>query len=692
MTTKTNTGSDQYERHKQAALARSRRISRESREISDDCGQLPRPVNSARRAAASRTFWAFCRWYFPDKCSAAFGPDHRRICDQLQDVAENSGQLAIAMPRGSGKTVLCDCLAAWALLTGRRRFVCIIAATARKAQERVQAFRHAIEQNEQLAADWPEICYPVWKMEGAYSRRLLFRGERVHVTLQADRIILPDIPGAAGGGGVMLAAGLTGDIRGQNVTTSDGQARRPDLAIVDDPQTEESSLSPTQCEYRERIIKRTVLGLAGAGSRIGCVVPCTIISQGDLAHRLLDRELNPEFRGERVPALYEMPDRMDLWQEYYERRRAELREGGSGQNSTNWYVENREAMDEGARHYWPTQPVDGFASPIEFAMEWHLRDPAGFAAECQQEPHAEQPSETPQLTDIELEQRVNGFRRYEIPAEANRLTAFIDVQEKLLYFAVIAWEADFTGSVVDYGAFPDQARSYYTLRDARKTLRTRYKSHGVEAAWQAGLTELIEQIISRTWKRTDGAGLDVGRLLIDANYGQSTQTVRNVARSCGHRGIVYPAHGRYVGAKNLPFSQYKRRKGETAGADPWRTSVIKGQVHYLYDTNWWKSFVHERLSRPVGDRSGLTWFGKGSRGGRPSHRMIAEQCAAERRTRVEAHGRTVDEWVQIPGRDNHWFDCLVGAAAAASTLGVALETSTPKPTTSAKKRKRVRYV
>lgn len=680
---------ERYSRKREAERARQARISRDAREIGDKWGRLPGPANAARRAAATKRFWAFCRWYLPDKCTAQFGKDHREVCDQLQSVAETGGQLAIAMPRGSGKSVLCDALAAWALLTGKRRFVVVIAATAKKATERLQALKHVIEQNPHIAADWPEICYPVHRCEQSYTRRLLYRGQRVHVSVQADRIVLPDIPGAPGGGGVMLAAGLTGDLRGANVTASDGSALRPDLAIVDDPQTDESALSPSQCEYRERVIKRSVLGLAGAGSRIGCVVPCTCIAEGDLAERLLNRDLNPEFRGITVPALYQLPDRMDLWNEYYERRRAELREGGDGSAATQWYTEHRADMDQGAVHYWPEQQCDGFASPLEFAMEWMLRDPAGFAAECQQKPQSEH-AETVRLTEIEIEQRVSGLKHREIPAEATKLTAFIDVQEKLLYYLVAAWEADFTGYVIDYGAWPEQSRPYYTLRDARNTLRRKYPGHGVEAAWRAGLLELIDELCGRAWKRIDEAELHMGRLAIDANYGMSTSTVRAVARATPHRSIVIPAHGRYVGARHKPFSQYARRKGETAGADPWRTSVIKGQQHFLYDTNWWKSFVHERLAREVGDRSGLSLWGKGQRGGRVSHRMIAEQLTAERRQQVQAGGRTVDEWVLIPGRDNHLLDCMVGAAALASSIGVSLEPGR-SGTGKRRKRKQVRY-
>jgi len=61
---------------------------------------------------------------------------------------------------------------------------------------------------------------------------------------------------------------------------------------------------------------------------------------------------------------------------------------------------------------------------------------------------------------------------------------------------------------------------------------------------------------------------------------------------------------------------------------------------------------------------------------------------AEKRTTVEAQGRRVDEWTALPDRDNHWLDCLVGAAVAASVQGANLDSvaTTVKP-----KRERVSF-
>ena len=62
------------------------------------------------------------------------------------------------------------------------------------------------------------------------------------------------------------------------------------------------------------------------------------------------------------------------------------------------------------------------------------------------------------------------------------------------------------------------------------------------------------------------------------------------------------------------------------------------------------------------------------------HRLFSEHLVAEYPVRTEARGRIVDEWKLKPSRpDNHWFDCLVGAAAAASILGVMLPGTHEKP-------------
>ncbi len=105
--------------------------------------------------------------------------------------------------------------------------------------------------------------------------------------------------------------------------------------------------------------------------------------------------------------------------------------------------------------------------------------------------------------------------------------------------------------------------------------------------------------------------------------------------------------------------------------------------HVLYDTNFWKSFAQARLGVPVGDPGCLSLHGR-----KPdTHRLFAEHLTAEYRVKTEGRGRTVDEWkLRASGVDNHWLDCLVGAAVAASIQGASLFGRGKQPT----RRSRVR--
>ncbi len=83
------------------------------------------------------------------------------------------------------------------------------------------------------------------------------------------------------------------------------------------------------------------------------------------------------------------------------------------------------------------------------------------------------------------------------------------------------------------------------------------------------------------------------------------------------------------------------------------------------------------LAVAMGDKRCLAVFGTKPE----SHRLLADQLTAEYRVKTEGRGRTVDEWKQRPeSPDNHWFDCLVGCAMAASIQGAVLFGTDAKPT------------
>jgi hypothetical protein len=161
-------------------------------------------------------------------------------------------------------------------------------------------------------------------------------------------------------------------------------------------------------------------------------------------------------------------------------------------------------------------------------------------------------------------------------------------------------------------------------------------------------------------------------MLIDANWGESTDVVKLFCRQSKYAGQLWPWHGKGVTASMKPLNEYRNEPGDRAGLN-WRAPTIRGKRgavrHIVADVNFWKSFVQSRLATAMGDSGALSlWGDKPER-----HRLFAEHLTAEYRIRTEGRGRTVHEWKMRPERaDNHWLDCLVGCAVGASMLGVEL--------------------
>jgi len=253
-----------------------------------------------------------------------------------------------------------------------------------------------------------------------------------------------------------------------------------------------------------------------------------------------------------------------------------------------------------------------------------------------------------------------------VPAGCDTLTAFVDVQEAVLYWTVCAWGQQLRGHVVAYGTYPEQGRSYFALRDIDKTLRMAAGGASLADAMHRGLEAVSGAVLDQEFASEASDQVHrVGLMLVDANWAQTADVTRDFARRSKHGPRLLPAHGRYVGASRRMLSDGKPEPGERVGPH-WRTSTIKKQRHILFDTNYWKSLLASRMKLGVADQQAFTFHT-----GR--HEMLFDQIASEYPTRTEnkTTGRTVDEWQLIPGRDNHFLDCLVGSAVAASVLGVS---------------------
>ena len=220
-------------------------------------------------------------------------------------------------------------------------------------------------------------------------------------------------------------------------------------------------------------------------------------------------------------------------------------------------------------------------------------------------------------------------------------------------------------------AGPDQNRRFFTLSDANITLQMKFPRNGLEGCLSEGLKKLTGEILGREYFRDDGAAMRIERCLVDANWGQSTDTVYQFCRESEYASVLTPSHGRYIGASSKPMGEYKKAVGDRVGMN-WRMPNVRGKRavrHVVYDTNFWKSFVATRLLTATGDRGALTLWGRSAE----DHLLFAEHLTAEYRVKTEGRGRRVDEWKMRPdAHDNHWWDCIVGSAVAASMSGCVL--------------------
>lgn len=689
MSQKTN---KQYQQSKDRRARDEAEKSQSGRDISP----LPEVVNPHRRQQTSSDFEAFARIYFPATFSKPWSNDHRKAIARIQEAVISGGLFAYAMPRGSGKTSLAEAACLWATITGKRQFVLFIGSDEGAALQSLESLKTELETNDLLLEDFPEVAYPIRQLDGIAHRcnGQLFNGKRTHIGWTAKEIVYPLIPGSAAASAIIKATGITGRIRGMSFKRPDGGKVRPDLVVIDDPQTDESAKSPSQSAERERILSGAVLGLAGPGKKIAGVMPCTVIAPGDMADSILDRQKHPEWQGERTKLIYSFPTNEKLWNEYANIRADSLRAGNGLKAATDFYAANREVMDAGAEVAWPQRFNPDEASAIQHAMNLKLNAPFSFAAEYQNEPIAEH-ADSEVMSAAAILEKVNGVARRVVPAGCDHVVGFIDVQGKVLYWMVAAFGQDFTGSIIDYGSFPDQKRSYFALADVRRTLAHAFPKAGQEGQVYQGLESLTVDLYSREWKREDGAAMRLGRTLVDAGWGPCTDVVYQFCRQSPHASLIMPSHGRYVGAGSLPWDQYTRRSGEMLGHH-WMLPAIKNKRairHALIDVNYWKSFLHSRLAVSRGDRGGLTlWGGSGD-----DHRMLSEHLTAEYRISTEGRGRKVDEWKPKPGKpDNHLLDCAVGCLVAASMSGCSLIGKTPTAAAAnkraVKQTRKVRYL
>lgn len=658
-----------------------------------DIGEIPPVKDWNRRLACRNDLAAFCKTYLGRQFYLPYSSDHLKHLRKAQQAVLHGGLFAQAAPRGDGKSERTKATSLWAILYGHRRFILMVGASAGHASELLDGVRFYMESFDNfpfLLEDFPEALFPIRALDGEARRQGGQRCGDVKTDIHwgGDYITMPTVPEgnwidgktigpSPSAGATIRITGITGRLRGFNVNGT-----RPDLVLPDDPQTDESALSPTGNEKIERILSRAVIGLAGPDKKIAGIMPCTVIQPGDAMDKILNHELHPEWDSERTKMLYAFPSKIveengrridvakEMWEKYKEIRynyNPNLGEGekkAAEEKATEFYYDNHETMSHGAIVAWPERYNPDELDGLQRAMNMFLQDKRAFFAEGQNDPMPIELGDMVELTPLQIAAKVNSKPRLQVPLGASKLTAFIDVQQQILFYVVCAWADDFTGWIIDYGTYPDQRRQYFSKADITHTFDRLdgLQNAGIEAQVFGGLERLTSVILGMTWVGETNAAFKIDQCFIDSGF--QTQTIYSFCRSSPFAAIITPSKGSGIGPANRSITDHTQAPGEKIGLEWYalRSKDSRGLRLVHYDTNFWKTFVKARLAVPTAGHGALSLFGDDPH----YHRMFSEHLCSEFRVRTTSidkkrSGRIVDVWDGKPGRpDNDFWDALVG--------------------------------
>lgn len=246
---------------------------------------------------------------------------HEYLFDILPEIAHlaQSCYEAIAAPRGEAKSTLVSQLyTIWRIITKQTHFALIVMDSIDQAYPMLEAIKAELEFNPRLKMDFPEACGAgrVWQSGTIISNN--------------------DIKVQVAGAGKKLRGLRHG-------------AYRPDLVVLDDIENDENVRSPEQRDKLHSWLKKTIMPLGSAGEKLDIIYIGTILHYDSVLNRTLN---NPAWRSARFKAIKKMPNNMALWDEWEALFWAKRLD-----DAEQFYIDNKEAMDDGAIVSWSARPI-----------------------------------------------------------------------------------------------------------------------------------------------------------------------------------------------------------------------------------------------------------------------------------------------------------------------------------------------
>lgn len=606
----------------------------------NEIGEIPAPrhprIIERCRDDPALFGWLYCRQLLDHRPSPII---RERLIYKIRDVIVYGGQLAVEIYRGGGKTTWMEICIVWGILYGYCDFPLDIAASHPLAKAVRKAIFDLLATSDAILADFPAVPTALRKMNGAVQKglSLTYNGENVGFVSSDAFLRLPMLKDGSGEplepacGAVLACRGVGASVRGLNIN-----GKRPGVILIDDPMTQKDAASSATVQRIDDYIHADVLNLAANTDTVSAFIAITPQRVGDLAQRIADRTIHPNWSVTICPFLISLPKNFDdLAGEFCDAFYIDAaNDDFKRSNSRAWYVANHERFADCV----PADPL-AFDKNTEVDAVHHAllkyassgRD--AFYAELQltvkREEHA-----FVLMPDTVLSRVRKGVDMRTIPDGTVLTVAATDINPSYaLSTLVCAFDVKLTGFIPLYRVDPIRISNVANDTEFSARLFDELSRHARELAAQ---------------------GIKIDRWGIDAGGRQFDAVTRFAPLA---RGIVCAGEATaMLGRAGRNWNPYVRSRIRSAINGTVRCRDMQGRTWLAFNADEKKEQVQRAFSSEPGAPGGLSIFDGGAR-----HVDFAIQMTNERiRTKTKiASNDGLDRWAIVwESKDPHdLLDC-----------------------------------
>lgn len=232
------------------------------------------------------------------------------------------------------------------------------------------------------------------------------------------------------------------------------------------------------------------------------------------------------------------------------------------------------------------------------------------------------------------------------------LVVTIDLGKRLAHWEAKAWWEGGTSHVVDYGRIEIPSDDM-----------------PVERALLVALRDFKCTVLDRGWIGPGETMVFPNLIGIDARWQTHEQVVYAFCRESGPRTFVATMGQR---DRKLLYAAPKSKTGNVVFLGPeYHITRVRSHGIFRFDvnSNWWKTYAHERLAIEADKPGACTFFWVPPRDKDNTHMAFVRHLLAEKKVEEFVQGKGLVTTWYAEHRQNHWLDCDYNNAVLACYLG-----------------------